>query len=186
MATTLEKQPPALVPGTGSPVGAVVSPAAAVLLQQQQQQQQQQHQNGSADGGMGNVALTVRLIMQGKVRNEKSRYIVRIRARSHRGNRARTRVQPRLSGKQPCLFWWRYLTLPGNSAFMCAAFRPPCACAIPRNGNCRSNVPLSHANPQKCVHRRRRIGEQQNLLHCLLSSGTCDFGFTLLWSGTQV
>ena len=69
MATTLEKQPTALVPGTGSPVGAVVSPAAAVLLQQQQQQQQQQqHQNGSADGGMGNVALTVRLIMQGKVR----------------------------------------------------------------------------------------------------------------------
>ena len=67
MATTLEKQPTALVPGTGSPVGAVVSPAAAVLLQQQQQQQQQ-HQNGSADGGMGNVALTVRLIMQGKVR----------------------------------------------------------------------------------------------------------------------
>ena len=62
MATTLEKQPTALVPGTGSPVGAVVSPAAAVLLQQQQ------HQNGSADGGMGNVALTVRLIMQGKVR----------------------------------------------------------------------------------------------------------------------
>ena len=66
MATTLEKQPPALVPGAGSPVGAVVSPAAAVLLQQQQQQLQ--HQNGSADGGMGNVALTVRLIMQGKVR----------------------------------------------------------------------------------------------------------------------
>ena len=66
MATTLEKQPTALVPGTGSPVGAVVSPAAAVLLQQQHQQQQ--HQNGSADGGMGNVALTVRLIMQGKVR----------------------------------------------------------------------------------------------------------------------
>ena len=68
MATTLEKQPTVLVPGAGSPVGAVVSPAAAVLLQQQQQQQQQQHQNGSADGGMGNVALTVRLIMQGKVR----------------------------------------------------------------------------------------------------------------------
>ena len=68
MATTLEKQPPALVPGAGSPVGAVVSPAAAVLLQQQQQQHQLQHQNGSADGGMGNVALTVRLIMQGKVR----------------------------------------------------------------------------------------------------------------------
>ena len=67
MATTLEKQPTVLVPGAGSPVGAVVSPAAAVLLQQQQQQQQQ-HQNGSADGGMGNVALTVRLIMQGKVR----------------------------------------------------------------------------------------------------------------------
>ena len=66
MATTLEKQPTVLVPGAGSPVGAVVSPAAAVLLQQQQQQLQ--HQNGSADGGMGNVALTVRLIMQGKVR----------------------------------------------------------------------------------------------------------------------
>ena len=64
MATTLEKQPSALVPGAGSPVGAVVSPAAAVLLQQQQQQ----HQNGSPDGGVGNVALTVRLIMQGKVR----------------------------------------------------------------------------------------------------------------------
>ena len=63
MATTLEKQPSALVPGAGSPVGAVVSPAAAVLLQQQQQ-----HQNGSPDGGVGNVALTVRLIMQGKVR----------------------------------------------------------------------------------------------------------------------
>ena len=68
MATTLEKQPSALVPGAGSPVmGAVVSPAAAAVLLQQQQQQQ--HQNGSADGGMGNVALTVRLIMQGKVRS---------------------------------------------------------------------------------------------------------------------
>ena len=85
MATTLEKQSPpsALVPNsppqtvTVNQVGALGSPAAATVLggtvvanavaAQQQQQQQQQQQTGLSQDQGGNVSLTVRLIMQGKV-----------------------------------------------------------------------------------------------------------------------
>ena len=108
MATTLEKQPSALVPGAGSPVmGAVVSPAAAAVLLQQQQQQQQ-HQNGSADGGMGNVALTVRLIMQGKVRS--------MPKFAHLRQWQPDEVQSSLAR------WLRYFTQRGITVFMFAAF----------------------------------------------------------------